>query len=510
MTANLTNRPMRYTRLSVGLVCLAAVSATACKTDLTELNTNPNAPTSAPATTLFTSATVSTLGTWSGSGVQLSMTELFAQHIAQIQYIDEDRGHIRTTTVDALFSGQYAGPLEDYRKVIDQGDLTKQVNVSGPAKVMQAWVYEQMTDLWGDIPYSEALQGDVGGSLTPKYDAQKDIYYGLLKTLTDASVSLKGGLTGADPGLGSADPIYGGNPALWGKFSNSLRARLAMRMSKADPAKAAAELTAAFAAGVFTSNADNAKISWPGDGVYDNPLAATFSTRDDHRVSRTLVDTLNKLADPRLKIYAQPTKADPTIYAGMQNGLDNTFTNQFFNTTSRPGAILYPGATSYGTYGTSAGKKTPSYLMTYAEVAFTQAEAAEKGLGGLTAGQAAGFYNAGVTASITQWGGTAAEAATYLARPGVAYVGGAAGLQQIGLQKWIALYTQGLQAWSEWRRTGNPASIVPGPKMYSDVLQIPRRLVYSGAEQSVNKASLTAAIAAQGADLYSTRVWWDK
>ena len=499
---------MRYTRLSVALGCLAAVSA--CKTDLTDLNTNPNSPTSAPATTLFTQATSSSLGTWAGVGVQNSMTELFAQQVAQIQYIDEDRGHIRGTTVDALFSGQYSGPLEDYRKVIDQGTTAKQNNTAGPAKVMQSWIFQQMTDVWGDIPYTEALAGDVGGSLTPKYDAQKDIYYGLLKTLTDASASMAGGLTAADPGLSSADPIYKGDVGKWTKFSNSERARLAMRMSKADPAKAATELAAAFAAGTMTSNADNALIVWPGDGIYDNPLAANFSTRDDHRVSKTLVDTLNALGDPRLKIFAQPTKADPTVYAGMQNGLDNTFTNQFFNTTSRLGTIFYPGATSYGTYGTAAGKKTPSYMLTYAEVSFIKAEAAEKGLGGLTAAQAAGFYTAGVTASIQQWGGTAADAAAYLAKPGVAYAGGATGLQQIGLQKWIALFTQGVEAWSEWRRTGNPASIKPGPRMYSDVPTVPRRLVYSGAEQSVNAASLSAAIASQGPDLYTTRIWWDK
>jgi len=491
-------------------MCLAAVSATACKTDLTALNVNPNNPTTAPAAPLFTNATQSTLTTFNGSFQTLSLTSLFAQHIAQVQYIDEDRGHIRSATIQNLFTGQYSGPLEDYRKVIDQSDVAKQANTSGPAKVMQSWIFQNMTDLWGDIPYSEALQGDLGGSLTPKYDAQKDIYYGLLKTLTDASTAMKSGLTGADQGLAGADPIYKGDVAKWAKFANSLRARLALRMSKADPAKAATELTAAFAAGMIASNADNAMIVWPGDGVYDNPLSLNFATRDDHRVSKTLVDTMNNLADPRLKIYAQPTKNDPTIYAGEPNGGDNTFTALYYNSTSRPGAIFYPGATSYGTYGTSAGKKTPSYMMTFAEVSFIQAEAAEKGLGGLAAGQAAGFYNAGVTASITQWGGTAAEAATYLARPGVAYVPGATGLQQIGLQKWIALFTQGTEAWSEWRRTGNPASIKEGPFMYNDTPKIARRLLYSFGEQSVNLASLNAAIADQGPDLYSTRMWWDK
>ena len=284
---------------------------------------------------------------------------------------------------------------------------------------------------------------------------------------------------------------------------------MALRMSKADPATANTELTAAIAGGLLASNADNAKLTWPGDGVYDNPWASNFATRDDHRVAKTLVDTLIGLNDPRLPIFAQPTKADPTKYAGMQNGLDNTYTAQFFNTTSRPGTIFYPGATTYGTFGTAAGKATPSYIMTYAEVSFIKAEAAQKGIGGLTPAQAAQFYNDGVTASITQWGGTPAQAATYLAQPSVAY-NPAIGLQQIALQKWISLFTQGNEAWSEWRRTGLPATIVPGPSMYSDTPGIAQRLLYPTSEQAVNQAGLDAAAADQGPDLTTTKVWWAK
>ena len=118
-------------------------------------------------------------------------------------------------------------------------------------------------------------------------------------------------------------------------------------------------------------------------------------TRDDHRVSKTLLDTLNALGDPRMKIFAQPTKNDPTKYVGLQNGLDNVTVTPFFNTTSRVGAIFYPGSTVYGTFGTAAGKTTPSYIMTYAEVEFIKAEAAERWLGGLPG--AAAHYNAGVT-----------------------------------------------------------------------------------------------------------------
>ena len=176
---------------------------------------------------------------------------------------------------------------------------------------MQSWIFQNMTDLWGDIPYSEALKGDVvGGPLKPKYDTQKDIYYGLLKTLTDASTAMKAGRN--DPGLGGADPIYKGDIAKWLKFSNSLRARMAMRMSKADPAKATAELSAAFSApgGVMTSNADNAMLVWPGDGVFDNPWAANFAgarrsshvqdaARHDERAERSAHDDLRAADEGR-------------------------------------------------------------------------------------------------------------------------------------------------------------------------------------------------------------------
>jgi len=142
---------------------------------------------------------------------------------------------------------------------------------------------------------------------------------------------------------------------------------------------------------------------------------------------------------------------------------------------------------------------------------FIQAEAAERGIGGLAPGAAAGYYNAGVTASILQWGGTNAQATAYLAQPSVAYVAGATGLARIGLQKWISLFTQGTEAWSNWRRTGFPASIVVGPSYYPEHGGVfPRRIPYPSNEQTVNKAALDAAIVIQGADTYQTRMWWDK
>lgn len=487
--------------------------AAACGGDkLTALNANPNNPTDAPPGPLFTNAVNTTVGRFRGSNFDLTMYSLFAQHFAKVQYVDEDQYKLRTQTINAQFTGAYAVELEDLQKVASKGIAAKQPGTYGPALVMKTWTFGIMTDTWGDIPYSQALLGDsVGSSVTPQYDAQKDIYAGFFRELAKAATDLQG----ATNTLGGADPIYGGNAAKWQRFANSMRARYALREIKADPAGAAQQLQAALSApgGVFTSNADNAQLAWPGDGVNDNPWSANFKSRDDHRLAKVLGDTLNAYRDPRLPIFAQPTKADPTKYAGLQNGLSTSAAGAFFNTTSRPGAIFYSGPTVYGTFGSAANAKTPSFLMTYAEVAFIKAEAAERGIAGLTAAQAKGFYEDGVRASMQQWGslqpGAITEAAitAYLAQPGVAYQGGATGLRQIALQKWIALFTEGSEAWAEYRRTGVPA-LVPGPA--AALAAVPRRVTYASGEQSVNKASLDAAIARQGADSYSTRVWWDK
>jgi hypothetical protein len=283
-----------------------------------------------------------------------------------------------------------------------------------------------------------------------------------------------------------------------------------LRLVNVDPATATAQLQAAFTApgGVFASNADNAIFAWPGDGIYNNPWANNFAGRDDHRMSQTLMNIMLAANDPRVPIYAQPTVADPTKYAGMPNGLTQSTASVYFNTASRPGAIFYPGATVYGFFGGN-GKSQPSFLMTRAEVAFIQAEAAERGLGGLAAGAAAGYYNSAIQASMDQWGVSDPVAVSgFLSNANIAYKGGTPGLIQIAVQKWVALYTDGGQAWAEWRRTCQPATLIPGP--YAIISTVPRRFQYSTTEVSVNATQLNAAIARQGADVFQTNMYWDK
>jgi len=494
-------------RVLSGLVIAGGVAA--CNADdITKVNQNPNNPTDAPAGAVFTNAVINGVGRFLGWNYNGRGAAIVTQQLAQTQYPDEDQyRRLDASSTSGYFDTPYTSELIDLQKVIDAGTTEKRPAIYGPPLAFQSLIFEYITDTFGDIPYSEALKGDAAeAQLLPKYDAQKDVYSGLIASLTKAAADL------AAPGsvtLGSADPIYAGSPAAWQRFANTLRARLALRLINVDPATAASELQKALAApgGVFRSNADNAVMKWPGDGVFNNPWSDNFKTRDDHRISQTLMNAMLANSDPRIPIYAQPTVSDPTKYAGMPNGLLATQAATWFNTSSRVGAVFFPGATAYGTFGGN-GAKFPQQVLTYAELLFIKAEAAERGIAGLGAGQAAGFYRDAITASMNQWGVTDAGAiTTFLGRPDVAYKGGTEGLKQIAVQKWIALFTDGGQAWAEWRRTCQPNTLVPGPAAI--VNYIPRRFYYSTTEVSANSDNLAAAIARQGPDNFGTRVYWD-
>jgi len=499
---------IKFNSMAAGV--MLAAGAVACNNDhITALNDNPNNPVTAPAGPVFTQAVRLSAAQFVGNGFSLRQTEFVAQHWAEVQYPDEDRyARLGPADVQGTFNTAYYQQIEDLKKVVVAGVAATNPAIYGPASIMQTWNYEYLTDTWGDIPYSAALAGDsTAPNFKPAYDAQKDIYTGMLATLTKATADMAAGPNGA--GLASADPIYGGSLAGWERFSNSLRARLAIRMVNKDPVAANAALTAAFSApgGVFTSNAQNAQFAWPGDNVYNNPITDNFSTRDDHRVSNTFANILVGNNDPRTPILMQGTIDNPAVYAGMPNGLTASDAGTYFNSSSRPGAIFFPGSTSAGTIGTAANKKLPSFLMTYAELSFIQAEAAERGMGGLPLA-AAVYYQNGIRASMAQWGVTDATAiANYLAQPAIVYQGGTAGLKQIAIQKWVALVTDGPQSWAEWRRTCQPSTIVAGPAAV--VNYVPRRFQYSTTEYSVNPDAVAAAVTRQGVDTFATRIWWD-
>ena len=501
---------LRYRRFRLAGLGVLVLGAGACNTDkLINVNENPNNPTSAPPQAVFTYATRVAMARWFGSNpTNMRGTVLTAQHLAQVQYPDEDSyARLDGEVTDASFINTYSQELKNFQAVIVAGKAIDQPLLWGPPQIMSSLIFGYVTDVWGDVPYSQALQGDAAdANIVPAYDAQKDIYDGLFSKLGEAVTAIAGA-PGSSLTLGAADPLYAGNSLRWQRFGNSLRARHAMRLANVDATKARAELAAAIAApgGLIASNADNARMVWPGDGIYDNPWAANNRTRDDHRMSDRLMGQMLPFNDPRVPVYAQPTLADPTVYAGMPNALTASQAGNYSLTSSRPGRVFYSTNRFCAGCTGLTGARFPDFVLTYAEVSFTLAEAAERGW---IPGSAAAYYVQGITASMEQWGVTdAAAIAAYIAQPGIAYTPGVAGLRQIALQKWIALFTDGVEAWAEWRRTCIPVTVVPGPDAVINT--VPRRYQYSTREHAVNSANLDAAVARQGADDFTSRMYWD-
>jgi hypothetical protein len=526
----MTYRSFRFA--SVGAVVLLGLSA--CNPDdLTKVNQDPNNPISAPPAPVFTYATRIAMQRWFGSNpTNMRGPVLTTEHLAQVQYPDEDSyARLDGTVTDASFINTYSQELKNFQAVIDAAKPDEQEMLWGPAQVMRSLIFGYITDVWGDVPYSQALKGDAAdATLQPAYDAQKDIYTGLFADLNEAVTAMAAGASAVSvlAPVGAADPIYAGNRLRWQRFGNSLRARHAMRLVNKDPATAQAQFLAAIAApgGLIASNADNAQMNWPGDGVYNNPWSVNNQTRDDHRLSDRLMGQMLPYNDPRVAVYAQPTlcflnpagtgcPASPAQYAGMPNALTATDAATWSLKSSRPGRVFYSNSSycksgyangAYVNCSGLTGARFPSFVLTYAEVSFLLAEAAERGW--ISTAPAATYYNQGIQASMAQWGVTDATAiAAFLVRPGIAYTPGTAGLAQIAQQKWIALFTDGVEAWAEWRRTCVPSTVIPGPDAI--ISTVPRRYEYSIREASVNSANMDAAVARQGADDFTTRMYWD-
>jgi len=472
------------------LVAFTVLTAGGCDNGLVDANKNPNAPTDVGPEFLMPQALRAAVQQTFGGGM-LSHTMIWPQHGVELQYPDEEQGNVRPGTMQGYWDGYYAGPLADVQVVIDKGVELARPNVEAAGRVWQAYIFHLVTDLWGDVPYSQALQASTGNT-TPAYDAQKDVYAGLLTALAEA----QGKFNASGTGFGSGDILYANDFVKWRRFANSLRMRLAMRMADVDAAKAQAEFAAAFNAGGFQSNADNTMLEWPGL-PYGNPIFGNWQGRDDHGISQTMIDTLKSWADPRLELYAEPAAQDGQ-YRGLQNGV-----------AVPPLSIAW--YSRIGNFWRRDGEKTPTALLTYSEVLFLEAEAAQRGW---ISGNPAQLYEQGIRASMNQYdawspanGPADAEIDAYIAQPRVQY-NAATALQQIQFQEWIGFYMNGNEAWANWRRTGVP-HLTPGPDLA--LSRIPVRFMYPDLEQSLNKTNLDAAVARQsgGLDLI-TPVWWQK
>ena len=408
----------------------------------------------------------------------------------------------------------------------------KNLNMRQAARIIRAFNFGRLTDMYGSIPYTEANKG-ITGTFFPKYDKQKDVYTDLFKELDEATAALDA--ANPDEGFAAADFIYDGDITKWKKWGYSVMLRLAIRISNVDPATAATYVNKAIAGGVFTSNDDNVIVTMangPSEWTNQNGISRAMYPGDGGQatlsfLSKTLIDFLKGTNpasvtddDPRLMIFSGGIidwnsggytpftgGADPLNQKGMPNGKDQAMLDianggvpvDVQKTFSKMNPLLLDDADPY-------------MIMNFAEVQFLLAEAKERAIG-TVAGTAESYYNEGVKAAMqmyTPWDVSFvvsdAKVADYLGT--YPYGGGAAlsdRLEMIGKQKWASCFMDWFEAWTDWRRSGYPhltPVVYPGNDTNGE---IPTRLRYPSSEVSGNPNYLTGATQP---DKINTKLWW--
>lgn len=458
----------------------ALLFSTSCDKDFEEINTDPNNPVVIESGLLMADALRNTANVMYSTFVGGDMGSCWSQQWSKVQYNAEALYSPRESIIGMVWDGLYEDLGSDANKIYELALLDENANMQGVALVMQAYAFSVLTDLYGDIPFSEAFKTKEG-IFAPKYDTQEQVYTGVLKMLDDANAlfSATGGVINA-----SSDLMYGGDYTKWQKFANTLKFRMLMRMSsKSDVSSQLAEV---LSRPVFTSSEDEAKLVYLSADPNANPIyeSIVYGTRLEFKVSDVLVAMLD--GDPRLKVFA--TLNADGIYRGKPAGIFNV-PNDDYN---------YENVSGIGEFFLQP--ELPAYFMSYSEFLFLKAEAAQRGL---ISGNASDFYLSGIANAMKE---TGANIEGYT--PASLSVDNNNALEQIGNQKWLALYCQGVEAWTEYRRTGFPVLTAAVDGLLNG--QIPSRYTYPSSEQSLNGSSYDAAIANQGADLLTTKLWWNK
>ena len=497
---------------SIILIAALLVMGAGCTKFSDDLNINPNLPDKATNPLLLTYV-INQLP----AVIEAPQGILNVQHWSEKPYTDASR----YTVVNFDFYWIYAGALMNLQPIFNtktflnsEGSKENQLAV---ARILRAYFYWHMTDRWGDIPYKDALQGL--DNFTPAYTSQKEIYYAMLKELKEAAAQINEN-TAAVKG----DILFGGKMDRWRKFANSMRMLMALRLSKIDPDKGKAEFADAAAGDLISSNSESAVYVHLPNQANQSYWYYVFNVqgRQWYWASKTIVDYMKGLNDPRLPIFADPSP-NGTGYNGVPYGLDGNAVGQV------PSAKVSLTGVHVRT------QNSPCYILTNAQVKFALAEAAKTGW--IPGGDAVAKtnYDQAIEASIRQWNrqtfkqydptkdeeveklpynpddaGDVTGLPAYMANAEVAYTPADA-LKKIGYQRWLHLYTNGYEAWAEWRRTGYP-ELTPAPN--NNNTPIPRRQAYPVKEQNINSDNYVKAINAQpglkGVDDLNGRMWWDK
>lgn len=465
------------------LIILLLVVSTSCE-DFEGWNVDTKNPSEVPADFLVTSAEYTLFLRMTSISNNYNIFRYFSQNVGSTTYQDEPNYDLRTRDLQGTFFiylyRDILNDLADAKDIVANNSDLESVKANKIAQIelLEVFTWHILVDTFGDVPYTEALQA-IEGNYLPKYDDDQAIYTDLFRRIDQALLGLEAGGTGFE----DSDLIYNGDSSAWIKFANSLKLKLAVRIADADPGLASAQAASAYAAGVFESDDDNFEYPFEADPPNTNPLWTSLvqSGRSDFVIANTMVDLIVPLNDPRTPLYFEDNQIP---YIGGEYG------------TNAP----YANYTHIGEYFEQSD--LPGLLMSYSEVQFLVAEAAERGL---IAATAEDYYNEGVTSSILFYGGTEAEAAAYLAQPTVSYAS-APWNERIGVQKYLSLYmTNGFESWSSWRMLDWPKMNVAA----ESGLPVPRRYIYPNDEPNINGVNYDAAAAAMGGDNLDSRVFWD-
>ncbi len=472
-----------------------------CYSDFKDMNKNPNALTSLDSKYLFSNAVKKT---FLDARTQWKLMLHFGSQYSHF-YVDPNnttrphdtyKDNLYTEDYFDVFSMSYVGPLKLSNEVIrltQEGAEQENVLRNALAQVVSVVNYDRLTDLFGDIPYTEGGWGREG-VLTPAYDSQQMIYEDMMTRLKNSIAVMKNGdPEQAFPGF---DPLFDNDLEAWVRFANSFRLRLAMRARFADPDFSQQVITECLTEDLIEDNDQNAQIA-----RYDNP--DLYNNWDwiynimPWKMSKKLVDWLKNTNDPRLEAWVKPTPFGE--YRGVLNGLsDLAFSKVYWDSISDPMPALY-------------ARDMPVYFLTASEVKFLHAEAAIIHLDG---GDANGYYQEGIRLAMEQWNIPDTAIDRFINDVAEATLSGDEEnmLRQISTQKWLSFATNYIQAYTSIRRTGYPE--IPQrtePWLDPGVTNgyLPKRFKYPKKEVSINYDNVQKAIEDQGPNEISTPVWWD-
>lgn len=506
--------------------------------DLEELNINPNGVDPSKAQPFLL---MSTVLTYTGQNV---VGLGFGDLAGVMQHTQKDGwsgGHNSYDWSDQNW-GSYYGILRNAEEMLKKSENTGLEFYQGVALIMKAYNYGMITDLWGDAPFSQALQGE-SGNLKPSYDSQKDIYTGILGYLETANTLLSKSQNEYSDINPVQDVIYQGSVAKWRKFANSLALRYYMRISLKEQSVARTGIEKITGNPeqypIIINASDDANIEYVGNSTSDSwPCNTTFDVSETNwrrlKMCSTLVEKLQTLNDPRLDLWAnkiaiplvidqtKPDNYDKIVDGkrviaqnvadtyqetyGVPLDLDPEYVGlppawsmlpQAYNLCPNlEQAPVNPHASHIDDmYKAASGNHLKARLLSAAEINFILAEAALMGWN--VGGTAKDFYESGVKASMDAWG-LSDSYEDYIEGSGVAYNGT---LSQIIEQKWIASWTAAAESWFDYRRTGFP-ELMPGKVVKRNA--IPLRFYYGTNELLYNPDKAEAAIQKLETTTYSS------